>query len=219
MKPKVIDFIKIQKVTKDRLYPLSKTLRAYLMRCKARKINNDNYLIYTNGSGVFDNDNSHIIQSSIEKDDKLLFVLKLDREAYNNKKSELDLFWTLMAQREKTPTNPIYDSKVVFHLCRNLIYCKEILELGDYTPVLPERYLDFLSKVKLGVCSYDDLCSWVDNITREIEIGYETSNLPDKIDFDKINKLYLDRYINEETSKLTNFQRIKSCMVDFFDCS
>lgn len=80
-----------------------------------------------------------------------------------------------------------YDCKHAMHLVRLMRMCKEILEEGVVRVRRPDA--DELLAIRNGEWSYDELIEWANNQEKVIENAYVNSNLPEKTDIEKLNKL------------------------------
>jgi len=87
-----------------------------------------------------------------------------------------------------------YDTKMFMHSVRLLSSAVEILETGDYQTYRPNR--EFLLDCRNGKYSFEEALEILEYYERELEVAYEKSPLPEKPDYDKVNRLLIE--INRE---------------------
>lgn len=82
-----------------------------------------------------------------------------------------------------------YDSKHGAHLIRLLRMGKEILTTGNVLVKRPDA--EYLLNIRNGNVPYDTLVSEAEDLMKELDVLYETTILPKKVDINKINALLI----------------------------
>jgi predicted nucleotidyltransferase len=91
-----------------------------------------------------------------------------------------------MANREKYG----YDTKAASHLIRLMNEGIEVLETGNLTVYRPEREL--LIDIKLGKYKFEEVMEMYRELDKKLYDAYKNSKLPEKPNFDKINKFTIE---------------------------
>lgn len=118
-------------------------------------------------------------------------ILKKEKQ-YQSKKNDWDQYqhWikTRNKERAELESKYHYDVKNGYHLVRLLKMSKEILETGKVIVKRPDA--DELLDIRNGAWTYEKLIDWAENINKEIERLYDTTNIiPAQPNKDKIDKL------------------------------
>lgn len=87
-----------------------------------------------------------------------------------------------------------YDTKFASHSCRLMLMAVEILSTGDLR--IPLNNAHWLSSIRKGKYSLDQILKIIDSLEKGVERAYEKSELPSTPDFNKINNWLIS--INEK---------------------
>ncbi|MFI1770644.1 nucleotidyltransferase domain-containing protein [Thalassobellus citreus] len=146
--------------------------------------------------GIIRSDKANdIALSSIPKGEESIGMLFFNKDAYSTYCKKYKEYWDWVGKRNeeryKTTVShgKNYDSKNMMHTFRLLHMAKEIaLESTIY---VKRSDRDFLLDIKKGKFEYDDMVSWAEERKLELEPLYATSNLLEKPNLSKINKLLI----------------------------
>jgi hypothetical protein len=83
-----------------------------------------------------------------------------------------------------------FDAKAGSHLIRLMNEGIEVLETGNLNVYRPEREL--LTDIKLGKYKFEEVMDMYEVLDNKLQIAYEKSELPEKPDFNKINKFIIE---------------------------
>lgn len=84
-----------------------------------------------------------------------------------------------------------YDTKNASHLIRLLIMGAEYLDTGVLN-VYRTDDVEFLLDIKKGIFTLDQILGWSNDYFSLLQLSYENSKLPEKLDIKKINQLSVD---------------------------
>ena len=79
-----------------------------------------------------------------------------------------------------------YDPKFSMHAIRLLTSCIEILKTGDFSTFRPNR--NELLNIRNGKFTLEQILIIIEDLDKELNELYEISKIPEKPDYDKINK-------------------------------
>lgn len=83
-----------------------------------------------------------------------------------------------------------YDGKHALHLVRLMKMGKEVLEGKGFIVKRPDA--EELLSIRKGAWTYEQLEEWFNKTDLELEEIYKKSNLPEKVDFNKLNNFCMD---------------------------
>ena len=134
--------------------------------------------------------------SSIPKGMSPVNRLYFNKDGYSVYCKEYKEYWEWVDKRNKVRYDTTmshgkqYDSKNMMHTIRLLQQSEEILTHGRLSVRVPNR--EELLKIRRGECGYDELVERANTMINRIEILYNNSVLPDKPDYDAIEKVLID---------------------------
>jgi hypothetical protein len=144
--------------------------------------------------GIIKNKQASTIRlSSIPKGAKQVALLYFNKDGYSKYCKDYKEYWQWVENRneqryENTQIHgKNYDAKNMMHTFRLLQMATEIAQEKKVNVKRPNR--DFLLKVKAGKYQYQELLSKAQTIQQEMEQAFESSDLPNTPDKDKINEL------------------------------
>ncbi len=147
-------------------------------------------------SGVTRKENANDVSlTSIPKGEMPIAMLYFNKDAYSVYCRQYKEYWEWVAKRndERYKTTMLhgknYDSKNMMHVFRLLLMAKEIATEGKINVYRNDR--DFLFGIKDGMFEYDELVQKAEALKEELPLLYQNSNLIDKPDVGKIEKLLL----------------------------
>lgn len=97
--------------------------------------------------------------------------------------------YTKLTNRNKKTEGKL--GKHAMHLVRLFQAGVDVLETGDLK-VKRNKDRDFLLSIRNGEHDWDEVFAMADNLGKKLRKAYDESNLPKKVDYDKLNKLYND---------------------------
>ncbi|WP_196893565.1 DNA polymerase beta superfamily protein [Aureivirga marina] len=136
---------------------------------------------------------NEISLSSIPKNAKQEALFYFNKDGYSSYCREYREYWDWVEKRNESRYENTqhhgknYDAKNMMHVFRLLEMAIEIAKEKKVNVKRPNR--DFLLKIKSGEFDYDYLLNLANEKQKELEIAFETSNLPEKPNFEKINRL------------------------------
>lgn len=86
-----------------------------------------------------------------------------------------------------------YDTKMAMHCIRLLQSAIEIMETHDYSAFRPNR--QELLAIRVGKYKFEEILDYIQELDDKVNELFETSTLPEKCDYNKINEWLID--INE----------------------
>jgi hypothetical protein len=118
---------------------------------------------------------------------------------YREEKKKWDnyIFWKLSRNPERQKLEDLYkfDTKASSHLIRLMIEGKELLLTGNITFPLPNH--EEIRAIKNGKYSYEEIIELSENMSKEFDIWYDQSILPDHANINKLTDLYLKIVLGE----------------------
>jgi uncharacterized protein len=154
--------------------------------------------------GIVKNEYSNEVSlSSIPKGEKEVAYLSCNQDGYSKYCKEYAAYWDWMEKRneERYNTNQQhgknYDSKNMMHTIRLLQTAEQILVTGKLNIRVSNR--EELLSIKAGEKEYDAILQMADNLIASFEKHYETSNLQEKPNEEKVLKILIG--IREELYK------------------
>ncbi|UXQ88981.1 nucleotidyltransferase [Bacillus phage Thurquoise] len=121
-------------------------------------------------------DNRHLFLSKLVKGRFGGFAKGQDKEFQNGREELVEEFG--------------YNTRAFCHSIRLRTSAIEILETGDFSTYRPDRKL--LVECKTGKYTYEQAMNIVAYYEDKLQKAYEKSELPEKVDTDKVNKLLVD---------------------------
>jgi len=119
--------------------------------------------------------------------------LAINEKRYRDAKNNWDSYNTWLKNRNKKrfalEEKYGYDLKHASHLVRLVRQGSELLKTGNLTVNRTDIDADELLAIKQGAWTYDQLLDFSDTIDSEFDKLYETTPLPKKPNFEKINEL------------------------------
>lgn len=141
-------------------------------------------------------DSNDVATSSIPKGEVPIALLYFNKDGYSTycKKYKEYWDWVELRNEERFKTTEAhgknYDSKNMMHTIRLLRVAKEIALEGRINVKREDR--DFLLNVKNGVYEYDELVQQAEEVKAELDDLYNSADLPEEPDFEKVNQLLVD---------------------------
>jgi len=114
----------------------------------------------------------------------------------NKPKKEVSVFRELGKQRKESIEKYGYSVKNAAHCIRLLTEGAEILETGDLKFPFDAKTRELLLSIRYGKLPFEEIEQLFEEKNKELKKALDKSELPDKIDMVKINKLYLDLMLN-----------------------
>ena len=159
------------------------------------------YRVYHYGKdakGVFRGDDMLVCESIPKEDEHKRFIgiLIYNQHEYDKALREWNSYWDWMEFRndkrwiDQESGKLNYDSKNMCHCMRLLLSAQNILEKGEPIVRFEGKQHRYLMDIRAGKVEYDEIMNSVDEKIELLEQLYETSDIPDKVDDEKINKLY-----------------------------
>lgn len=147
-----------------------------------------------NYNGIIKNDISNDIRlSSIPKEEKQKALLYFNKDGYSKYCKEYKEYWDWVDNRneeryENTKSHgKNYDAKNMMHTFRLL---EMAIEIGNNKGINVKRQnREFLLNIKSGKYEYEDLLKMAKERQDEMEKVFESSELPEKPNFEMINEL------------------------------
>lgn len=146
--------------------------------------------------GIIKNDSANDISlSSIPKGEVAIGMLFFNKDGYSTYCKKYKEYWDWVEKRndERYETTishgKNYDTKNMMHTFRLLHMAKEIASENTINVRRFDR--KFLLDVKSGKFEYDELVSWAEQQKLELEALYAASDLPERPNLYRINKLLI----------------------------
>lgn len=114
----------------------------------------------------------------------------------NKPKKEVSVFRELGKQRKESIEKYGYSVKNAAHCIRLLTEGAEILETGDLKFPFDTKTRELLLSIRYGKLSFKEIDELFKEKNELLRKSLDKSELPDKIDMRKVNKLYLDLMLN-----------------------
>lgn len=169
-----------------------------------QKINNmkDVYNLYYREDGIYagiinkDETSNTVRLSSIPKGEKPIGVLYFNLDGYSMYCKKYKEYWDWVDKRNEHRYNSNinnahnYDGK-------NLSHCVRLLDsaiyIGKYgTLKIEPENKELLFSIKYGKLPYDDIMKMVEDKKQEMDEVFDSSDLPERVDINKINELILE---------------------------
>jgi len=151
--------------------------------------------IFTDGSGIFDRQGSVKKHPPEEVGDFVCSII-IDKDRYKADFDEVSKMWKWKIERNIARSvledKHGYDTKHASHLYRLMIGAEHTLRDGLFDPVLTDDDLQMVKDVRSGKYEYDEIISYAKKSEELLNVLYESSTLPQKVDIHKINKLLLE---------------------------
>lgn len=153
-------------------------------------------LFYGSGNGyqgIARENANEVCLSSVPKEEKPVALLYFNVDGYSSYCKKYKEYWTWVEKRnEERYKNNVahgknYDTKNMMHTFRLLHMAEEIAKEGIVNVRRSDR--DYLLRIKNGDFEYDDLVDVAEKIKEELEVFYDRSDLMEKPDLDRVNKL------------------------------
>lgn len=141
-------------------------------------------------------ESNDVSTSSIPKGEVPIALLFFNKDGYSTycKKYREYWGWVELRNEERFKTTEAhgknYDSKNMMHTIRLLRVAREIALEGKINVKRQDR--EFLLNVKKGVYEYDELVAQAEEIKTELDDLYDSANLLEEPDFEKVNELLVD---------------------------
>jgi len=169
------------------------------------------YRLYFYGDeakGVFRGNSCQIVCESIPKEDewnRLEHLLIYNEQTYERAHKDWKEYWKWMANRnekrwidqEKGILD--FDAKNMSHCLRLMLSSKNILEHGYPIVRFDGENQKLLMDIKSGKVEYKKIMEMVESLQKEIETLVEKTKIPEEVDFEAINKLYI--HLNQLAQK------------------
>lgn len=160
------------------------------------------YNLYFREDGIYkgitneDETSNDIRLSSIPKEENPISVIYFNLEGYSTYCKKYKEYWEWVEKRNKHRYNDNlknshnYDGKNLQHCVRLL---ESAIHIGKYgTLKIKPDNRDFLFSIRYGQLPYEDIIKIVEDKKQEMDEVFDNSDLPDKIDINKINELILN---------------------------
>lgn len=95
-----------------------------------------------------------------------------------------------------------YDPKFCSHAWRLANQCVEIMRTGKLNPTMSGDVLETCLKIRQGEYSKDDAILLLEKVDKEMYAAYNESKIPDRPDFDKMNRFLTGLYTDYISGKL-----------------
>lgn len=143
-----------------------------------------------------DESSDNIRLSSIPKYEIPVGVLYFNLEGYSTYCKKYKEYWDWVEKRNENRYNNNVHSGASYDT-KNLMHCVRLLDsaihIGKYgTLKIEPDNKDFLFSIRYGKIPYDDIIKIVEYKKQEMDDVFDKSNLPDKLNIDKINELILN---------------------------
>jgi len=158
------------------------------------------YRLYGFGKGVFRGPNQQLVCDSISPTEEfdyfkglLIFNEPAYKQAYKNWKN----YWDWIKNRndarwiDQENGKLDYDAKNMSHCMRLMLSSKHILTEGYPIVRFEGDTRDLLMNIKKGELEYAEIMEMVNSLQEELEGLVEKTHIPDEVDFEKLNKLYI----------------------------
>ena len=190
--------IKTGKLTRDNCKNSCKLSDFLYNHASFREFSPSMLAIYTDGNGIFTKEGK-LKSAHPEHIGDFVCLLSIDQNNYKTDKDFNAAMWEWKCKRNEARSALEaefgIDLKNVSHLWRLMTKAKEILNTGDYNPVLEGQELkdlkDIRSGVKWGQESYEKAIEFAERNDKELDELYKTTKLQKKPDIKKINDLVL----------------------------
>jgi hypothetical protein len=169
------------------------------------------YRLYKNGRGVFRGENEQLVCTSISKEREFLdfeCLLIFNEPAFKRAYEDWKSYWKWMENRneprwvDQEKGNLDYDAKNMSHCLRLMLSSKNILTQGYPIVRFDGETRELLMMIKRGELAYEEIMEMVDGLQQELEVIVEKTHIPDEVDHDKLNKLYIHLNDIAERQKL-----------------
>jgi uncharacterized protein len=157
-----------------------------------RKLSNEQFMIYSGGNGIFTREGQ--LKGNTSGDaEHLRFIMTYDSGAYKAKVTDMHNLYVWISNRNgkraELEKNHGYDTKHASHCVRLMISGIEILENSDFNPRLSSSNLELIKSIRRGDLSYDEILAFSDDLKLRMDVAFENSMLPKKVDVDKVHAL------------------------------
>ncbi len=142
------------------------------------------------------NSSTSVLLSSVPKNEDPISHLHFNQDGFVKYCKDYKEYWDWVDNRNESRfENNIqhgknYDSKNMMHTFRLLDMAREILSEGKIYVHRTNR--DELLKIRNGEWQYDDLIDLANKKMKEVETAYETSNLPEEPEYERIEKILIE---------------------------
>lgn len=139
---------------------------------------------------------NEVLLSSVPEGVAHVGYLSFNKDGYQKYCKDYKNYWDWVEKRNKERfENTVahrknYDAKNMMHTFRLLDMAEEIARFGEIRVRRPNR--DFLLKIRRGEFDYDELLGWAEEKIVNIEKLYLQSDLPEKLNVEKINALLVE---------------------------
>ncbi|MEM9390806.1 MAG: nucleotidyltransferase domain-containing protein [Bacteroidota bacterium] len=147
--------------------------------------------------GIVKKENANEVSlSSVPKGIEPLAIMSFNKSSYSKYCKDYKEYWEWVEKRNDTRyQNTLdhgknYDAKNMMHTIRLLTLCEEIGKSGVLNVRREDR--DYLLSIKRGEFQYNDLVELAEAKIDSIDEAYEKSSLPDKPDFNALNKVLVE---------------------------
>jgi len=172
------------------------------MACAKLEHSHNIYRLYDvpNAKGVFRGKNQQLVTESIEKGQEIKNICALlifNEEEYEKSRKDWKNYWDWKKNRnearyrDQESGKTEYDCKNVMHCLRLIWSCTSILEGNGPIIRFSGSKKDVLMGIRHGIYKYDDVMKIVEEHQEKMSKLEQESRLPDEIDVDKVNELYL----------------------------
>lgn len=187
-----------------------------LYNCAKMEHMENTYRLYFYGDkakGVFRGKNEMLTCESIPKDDEWTHfsgLLICNEQAWKNSLRDWSEYWKWMKNRnekrwvDQEKGKLDFDSKNLSHCVRLMLSSKHILTEGYPIVRFEGETKDLLMKIKNGDLEYVEIMEMVNKLQKELDVLFEKTNIPEQVNFDLLNKLYV--HLNNVAEKeLVNY--------------
>jgi predicted nucleotidyltransferase len=161
------------------------------------------YRLYYYGEdakGVFRGDEQLVCESIPFDDEFNRFggLLLYNQDAYEQAVKKWKEYWTWRKERNESrwtdqeKGNLDFDGKNMMHCVRLLICSEYILEHGEPLVRFEGEKLDYLMNIRAGNIAYEDIMKDVNERMKKLEKLKETSKIPENVDHEGIDNLFLE---------------------------
>lgn len=89
-----------------------------------------------------------------------------------------------------------FDSKFSSHAFRLAKQCVQVMKTGELNPTLEGEELDICRKIRNGDYGKEGTLAILEDVDKEMYSAYQTSTIPEKPDFNKVNVWLINLYSN-----------------------
>lgn len=159
------------------------------------RIKNNEFYHYSGIVNPEEEDKSNDVRlSSVSKDEKPICYITFAKDGYISHCKAYREYKSWEKDRNpvryESNLDKNYDSKNIMHCMRILRMAKELAQ-GKGLNVVRDADRDYLLDIRAHKYEYDEIMAQVEKERVECEAAFETTTLPEKTDFDKVNELLM----------------------------